>query len=164
MEPTSVLDKLLDQTTTIAEIEGMTAPEAYQLAEFGWMMLGNGQTEIAVTIFEMLTLSNPHHAYFFALLGSALARENRIKEALEAYQRAIALDPDETAALVNRAELLLGLADRSVLSEAETLLDRALSIDAAAGRPEVRRARVLLETVHLRRVEVPGITEAAVVI
>lgn len=128
---------------TLAEIEGMTAADAYALAEFGWMLLEQGRPPAAALIFEALALGNPRHAYFHALYGAALQRGGDPDGALDAYGRALALDPNETAALVNRAEILLGRGEDALLPEAVELLDRALGLDPLVSRHETRRARVL---------------------
>jgi Flp pilus assembly protein TadD len=128
---------------TLAEVEGMTAADAYSLADFGWMLLVQGRARAAALIFEALTLGNPRHAYFHALYGAALQRGGDPDGAFEAYGRALDLAPDETAALVNRAEILLGRGDDALLPEAVELLDRAFGLDPGATRPETRRARAL---------------------
>jgi tetratricopeptide (TPR) repeat protein len=139
---TAAYDALAAGTTTLAEVEGLTAAEAYSIADFGWTLLEQGRAELAATVFETLALANPRHAYFHALHGAALQRASRPDEALAAYARALELDPDETGALVNRAELLLtaGRAD-----EASEPLARALALDPDATRPETRRARALAD-------------------
>lgn len=128
---------------TLAEIEGMTAADAYSLADFGWMLLEQGRGDAAAVLFEALTIGNPHHAYFHALHGVTLQRVGRDDEALAAYDRALAVDPNETAALVNRAEILLTRDGGAALAESIDLLDRALAVDPASSRPETRRARAL---------------------
>src|SRR6185369_11620641 len=104
---TAAYDAIAAGTTALAEIEGLTAAEAYSIADFGWMLLEQGRAELAAAVFETLALANPRHAYFHALHGAALQRSGAAAEALEAYARALDLDPNETGALVNRAELLI---------------------------------------------------------
>lgn len=130
---------------TLAELEGLTAGEAYSLADFGWMLYEQGQPGVAALVFEMLALANPRHAYFHALHGAALQRAGDETGALDAYARALAADPQETAALVNRAELLAGRGGPGDLEEVAALLERALTLDPDAVRPESRRARALVE-------------------
>ncbi len=101
---TETIDAVVRGSITLAEIEGMTAAEAYSIADFGWMQLEQGQLRTAVLLFEMLTLSNPRHAYFHALHGVALQRCGATEHAMAAYASALDADPNETAALVNRAE------------------------------------------------------------
>jgi Flp pilus assembly protein TadD len=139
------LSELAAGTRTLAEIEGLTAAEAYSIADFGWMLLEQGRADAAALVFETLALSNPVHGYFHALHGAALQRSGARALALEAYSRALAVDPNETGALVNRAELLIGRAEPGDLDEVATLLGRALSLDPTATRPETRRARALVE-------------------
>lgn len=129
---------------TLAEIEGLTVAEAYAIADYGWTLLEQGRADAAALIFETLVLSNPLHAYFQALHGAALQRQGAKGEALDAYARALALDPDETAALVNRAELLLERDGEADAEEVGSLLERALALDPDAGRPETQRARALV--------------------
>jgi Flp pilus assembly protein TadD len=127
---------------TLAQMEGMTAADAYALADFGWLMLEQGRAEAAVLVFEALAIGNPLHAYFHALHGAALQRAGREDDALLAYARALATDPTEAAALVNRAEILLGRGGEAI-EEADELLRRAIEGDPAGARPETRRARAL---------------------
>lgn len=149
-EPRDVLAAIASGERTLAEIEGLTAADAYAIADFGWMLLEQGRARDAALVFETLTLANPGHAYFQALRGAALQRSGEREEALEAYARALAADPDETAALVNRAELLLEGAAEQGLEEVAGLLERALRLDPEAARPETRRARALVAAIAER--------------
>lgn len=155
------IDAVAAGETTLAELEGLTTAEAYAIADFGWTMLGQGRIDAASAIFESLTISNPRHAYFHALLGSALQRLGDVEAALAAYERALAIDPDETGALVNRAELLLGL-EASDPDEVTELLGRSLSVDPDAIRPETRRARALIAAIAAEKL-VPEADRAAMV-
>lgn len=148
-----MVDALARDETTIAHLEGLTAAEAYAIADFGWMLLEQGRAETAAVVFETLALANPRHAYFHALHGAALQRTGDVAGALGAYARALVADPDETAALVNRAELLL--AEGGALDEAGRLLERALGLDPTASRPETRRARAIVAELE-REVARPG--------
>lgn len=140
------IDAVAAGETTLAELEGLTVAEAYAIADFGWTMLGQGRLDAAEAIFESLTISNPRHAYFHALLGSARQRAGDIEGALAAYDRALAIDPNETGALVNRAEILLGLDDCDA-DEVTDLLGRSLSADPGFTRPETCRARALIAAI-----------------
>ena len=155
------IDAVISGETTLAELEGLTAAEAYAIADFGWTMLGQGRIEAAAAIFESLTISNPRHAYFHALYGSALQKLGDVEASLEAYARALAIDPDETGALVNRAELLLG-SETCDSDEVTELLGRSLSADPEATRPETRRARVLIAAIAADRLS-PEEADRAVV-
>ena len=127
---------------TLAQMEGMTAADAYALADFGWLLLEQGRPQSAALVFEALAIGNPRHAYFHALHGAALQRAGRDDDALAAYGRALEADAGESAALVNRAEILLGRGGAGV-AEAVELLTRAIEQDSEGGRPETARARAL---------------------
>lgn len=143
-------DALASEEITLAEVEGLTATEAYAIADFGWTLLSQGRADAAAAIFETLTISNPRHAYFHALLGSARQRLGDSGGALAAYDRALELDPDETGALVNSAELLL--ADEACDTDRVVdLLGRTLSLDESGTRPETRRARALIAAIAAER-------------
>jgi len=141
-EGTPAIEALAQGRATIAELEGLTAAEAYSVADFGWMLLGQGLAPAAALVFETLTLSNPHHAYFHALHGAALHRSGADDDALDAYARALEIDPDETGALVGRAELLMSR--DGGLEDAVGLLERVLALDPEGERPETLRARALV--------------------
>jgi Flp pilus assembly protein TadD len=135
---------------TPAELEGMTLADAYSLADYGWRLLEQGHTRAAALVFEALALGNPRHAYFHALHGAALQRGGDADGALAAYARALEADPDETAALVNRAEILLVRDGDAALAEVVGNLERALALDPDATRAETRRARALAAAVVAR--------------
>ena len=136
---TDTLALIASGELTLAQIEGMTASDAYALADFGWKLLEMARPDAATLVFEALAFGNPRHSYFHALHGVALQRSGKSDLALEAYARALAINPDEPAALVNRAEILLGLPDPPQDEIAE-LLDRAISLDPDRVLPETKRA------------------------
>jgi tetratricopeptide (TPR) repeat protein len=105
-----------------------------------------GRWDAATLIFEALTLGNPRHAYFHALHGVALQRAGLRDDALEAYARALSINPDEPAALVNRAELLLGLPEPPT-EEVIDLLERTVALDPRREGPEARRASALVAAI-----------------
>jgi tetratricopeptide (TPR) repeat protein len=149
IEPETTFDAVARGETTLAELENLTAAEAYAIADYGWTLLEQGRAEVAALLFETLALANPRHAYFHALHGAALRRTGDLERALEAYDAALAADPDETAALVGRADLLAerGAGDGD---EVASLLERAISLDPEGARPETRRARALVASLASR--------------
>jgi predicted Zn-dependent protease len=93
--------------TTFAEAMGMTRQEAFGLAQGAYRFFEFGQRERGLAIMQMLVELNPKTAAFHALLGAMQGRLGDEKAAAESYSRAIALEPANLSARVNRAELYL---------------------------------------------------------
>ena len=93
--------------TTFAEAMGMTRQEAFGLAQGAYRFFEFGQRERGLAIMQMLVELNPKTAAFHALLGAMQGRLGDEKSASESYTRAIALEPANLSARVNRAELFL---------------------------------------------------------
>ncbi len=92
---------------TFAEAMGMTRQEAFGLAQGAYRFFEFGQRERGLAIMQMLVELNPKTAAFHALLGAMQGRLGDEKSAAESYTRAIALEPANLSARVNRAELYL---------------------------------------------------------
>lgn len=92
---------------TFAEAMGMTRQEAFGLAQSAYRFFEFGQQQRGLGIMEMLLILNPKVAAFHALLGAMQGRLGDDGAAAACYSRAIALEPANLSARVNRAELLL---------------------------------------------------------
>lgn len=96
---------------TFAEAMGMTRQEAFGLAQSAYRFFEFGQQQRAVATMELLVTLNPKTAAFHALLGAMQGRLGDEVAAKASYSRAIALEPANLSARVNRAELLLKQGD-----------------------------------------------------
>ncbi len=92
---------------TWAETMGMTRQEAFGLAQSAYRFFEFGQRERGKAIMLMLIELNPKVAAFQALLGGMLGRDGDEAAAAQCYSAAIALEPLNLSARVNRAELFL---------------------------------------------------------
>jgi predicted Zn-dependent protease len=92
---------------TWAETMGMTRQEAFGLAQSAYRFFEFGQRERGKAIMLMLIELNPKVAAFSALLGGMLGRDGDEEAAAQCYSTAIALEPLNLSARVNRAELFL---------------------------------------------------------
>jgi tetratricopeptide (TPR) repeat protein len=81
--------------------------ELYGIASRGRLLHENGRPEAAQRIFEGLTTLAPNEARFHTALGAVYQRQEDLMRARQEYDRALALDEQELAALCNRAEVLL---------------------------------------------------------
>lgn len=80
-----------------------------------------------------------HEAH--VLHAVALAKQDKHERAIEAFERAVALQPGDVASLTNMGELLLEL---GAYQQAAGVLRRAMSADPKAEHPSGRRARSLV--------------------
>ena len=88
---------------------GWTADEIRLVSELGYALAEQGRHPEAITIFEGLIALAPATAYFEAALGALWLRENEPARALPHLNAALAADPDDIPARVNRGEVFLRL-------------------------------------------------------
>jgi tetratricopeptide (TPR) repeat protein len=62
-----------------------------------------GENEKALTYLEQVLITNPQHAMAWCEKGNCLDYLGRCEEALQSYDRAIRLDPDNSDTLFNKA-------------------------------------------------------------
>ena len=78
----------------------------------GRQAVSGGQWETAVGLFREAAEQNPKDHAAYNMLGYALRKTNHPQEALEAYNRALALKPDYAPALEYRGEAHLMLKNK----------------------------------------------------
>ena len=83
----------------------------------GRQAVSEGQWETAVGLFREAVEQNPKDHAAYNLLGYSFRKSNKPKEALEAYNRALALKPDYAPCLEYRGEAHLMLKDRKAAME-----------------------------------------------
>jgi tetratricopeptide (TPR) repeat protein len=125
---------------TWGQLQGLTMEEAYAYAELGYTQFEQGRYNEARAIFEGLVISNPYDAYFHCMLGAIYARLDMQEEAAEEYTIAIELDPENIAAYVNRAEILLQHGEFEIAMDD---LKNAIKLDPKGDDPSGIRARAL---------------------
>ena len=144
------LSAVADGTLTWAEVMGMTRAEAFGIAQSAYRLFEFGQREKGRAVLEGLVVANPKVAAFHALLGGMQGRLGDEKAAQESYSKAIAIEPGNLAARVNRAELLL---KQGALDVALDDLIAATKIDPSGKSPLGKRA------FHLARTTSAGLKE-----
>ena len=85
--------------------------------ERGRQAVSEGQWETAVGLFQEAVEADPKDHAAYNMLGYALRKTGKPKEALEAYNRALGLKPDYAPALEYRGEAHLTLKDRKAAVE-----------------------------------------------
>ncbi|MBI5546892.1 MAG: tetratricopeptide repeat protein [Deltaproteobacteria bacterium] len=132
--------RFLENELTWAEVEGMTASQARQISRIGCDLAARGRLNDARIIFEGLVAGNPKDTSALAALGAVYQRLQRRAEALECFDKAVALFPANIIALANRGELRLRGGDAGGIED----LARAVEVDAKGVSAAGRRARTLL--------------------
>jgi tetratricopeptide (TPR) repeat protein len=134
------VQKFVRGEMTWGQLQGLTMEEAYGFAQLGYMQFEQGRYDEAQSIFEGLVISNPYDAYFHTMLGAIYARKDMQEEAAEEYTIAIELDPENIAAYVNRAEILLQHGEFEIAMDD---LKNAIKLDDKGEDPSGIRARAL---------------------
>lgn len=106
-----------------------------------------GRTEEARVIFESLVALGQSHPFAHTMLGTIHLGAHRIDAALAQFEAALAIDPDDLAALVYRGEIRL--TKRKWVGAMDDL-ERAVKLGRAQD-PFVLRARKLLPLARANR-------------
>jgi|GEM_PF-2013079 len=125
---------------TYAELVGMTAEEAYAIADVAFDLFEQGKYDDAKAIVEALVIANPYDATFHNLLASIYGKKEMWEEAYEEYSITLELDKENIGAHVNRAEILLQHGEMELALED---LTAAAKLDPNSEDPYGVRARAL---------------------
>ena len=110
--------------TSLGAAAAWTAEEIRLIADLGFALAEYGRDEEALTIFEGLAAVAPATGYFQSALGALLLRLGELDRAETHLNAALASDPQDMAALVNRGELYMRLERRDLaIRDFLTLLD-----------------------------------------
>ena len=134
---------------TWAEVEGMTFEEAKAIAQVGCELAAAGRYEEARVLFEGLVEGNPRDAASRAALGTVYQKLGRVAEAVTEYSAALAREPGNPVALVNRGELYLQQGNRQGFTD----IANAVEADPEGTTSAGRRARALVRAIALAAVE-----------
>ena len=144
----TVLDLALGRIT-LAELEGMTAEQAQEIAQTACELAEAGRLNEARTLFEGLTAVNPLDAAAHAALGTVQLKLGLAGDALASFDRALALVPEHPVALMGRGELRLQRGDRGGLED----VARAFQSDPEGRTSAGRRAQGLMKVLVLGAVK-----------
>lgn len=117
------------------------------LTRLGHEAFEAGRADEARVIFESLVGLGRRDPFAHTMLGTILLGANALDRALEQFEAALAIDPDDLAALVYRGEIRLS---RRKVARATEDLERAVKRGPASD-PFVARARKLLTLARANR-------------
>ncbi|HJL40453.1 MAG TPA: hypothetical protein RMG48_04055 [Myxococcales bacterium LLY-WYZ-16_1] len=130
---------------TLGDLEGVTKPEQYKIAEIGHGYSSTGKLDEARKIFEGLLALDPYDAYFNAALGSVAQRQARFEDAERHYGRSLELNPYFASVWANRGELRI---TQGELVGGIRDLQKALELDPDSQEPATLRARVTVQVLQ----------------
>lgn len=107
----------------------------------------NGLIGALQQVDELLKVQ-PKYPYFWELRGDFLMRSGRAAEAVPAFRKALALDPEASLIRIELARALLATNDKSALSEALLLLQRSIRDDAREDDPKPTAYRSLADAYY----------------
>lgn len=125
---------------------GWTLEEMRLVADLGYALAEQGRNAEALVIFEALAALAPATSYFQSAVGALRLRAGEPRRAVEHLEAALAADPRDIVALVNRGEARLQLGElAAALKDLQAAVE--LGEDGADNSSSawVTRARALLE-------------------
>jgi Tfp pilus assembly protein PilF len=133
---------------SLAARPGARASSLADRALFGHGLFARGRVREAQVVFESIVSQEPEEAFAYTMLGALFLAQGDDSKALALFGAALALDPDDPAALVGRADIRL---QRGQPQAALPDLERAVQADPLGKRPFSKRARALLAIARTTR-------------
>jgi Flp pilus assembly protein TadD len=125
----------------LADACDINAGQTAALLATVFTLFRNGRYKDARDILEGLAVLNQDNAYIHGLLGAVYQRLSEFDRAIEHYDIALRLFPQDIHSLANKGEIYLKLGR---LDEAFTNLKRAIELDTNKKHPVANRARILI--------------------
>jgi Flp pilus assembly protein TadD len=124
--PVEVIVGLARGTITHREALGVTSESIRKVTEYGFALLEQGYATHAAIVFDGLLTLDPNVAYFHLGLGAALKNAGQPEAAMQEWEIARRLDPEDITAYINQAQVLI---DQQRMDDARALLERARELD-----------------------------------
>jgi Flp pilus assembly protein TadD len=145
MTANRLLSDWLEGRASLGAAGGWTAEEMRLVADIGYALAEQGRHDEALTIFEGLAVLAPATAYFQSALGALWLRKGEPGRAVAHLEAALAADPADVSAQVNRGEAAMQLGDREAARRhLLSALEAGPRAPVAASNAALVRARALL--------------------
>lgn len=99
------LQRWADGKATLKDVRGYSDEELYSVARLAYFFFYQGKVEEARTLFQGLYAVNPLDVYFAKALGVVEMAAGNPQGAMSAFDVALRIDPNDSGALVGRAEV-----------------------------------------------------------
>src|SRR5882757_9845363 len=107
------LQKWADGKATLKDVRGYTDEELFSIARTAYYFFYQGKISEARTLFQGLYAVNPLDSYVAKALGVVEHAAGNPQGALAAYDVALKISPQDSAAYVGRAEVKISLGQKS---------------------------------------------------
>jgi len=135
----------LKKKSSLVEALGLSTKDVNGIAALAAALYQEDRIESAVRILHGLTCLQPERAEFWSALGGVLTRMEKYEQAIPVLTVAVHLNPKDAAALVNRGECYIALADNE---KSAADLRKAIELDPQEKDPAGNRARQLAYGMH----------------
>src|SRR5437870_1149689 len=136
------LEKIRSGELKLSEILPVQPDQIAAVLLVGHIFYLQGRTDDARKIFEGLFVLDSKNPFINAMLGSIYQKRGLFDRALEHYDSAISVFPQDVQSLTNRGEIFLRVGK---LKEAAVELKKAIDFDPDRKNPAANRARLLAE-------------------
>lgn len=133
-------EMLMKGELNLKDYHAISGPEMLQMAMIGFRMYESGKYAEAETIFNGLIMLDPMESYYYTAAGAVYLALEQYDRAKHNFDHAIAFNPKELAAYVNRGEANLRMGN---IMEAATDFKSAVDLDPTGKDPLALRARIL---------------------
>jgi len=106
-----------DGKATLRDVRGYSDEELYAIARTAYFYYYQGRLNEARTLFQGLYAVNPTDPYFAKALGVVEMAAENPQGAVQAYDVALKLAPEDAGAYVGRAEVRLALGQRGLAAD-----------------------------------------------
>jgi tetratricopeptide (TPR) repeat protein len=146
---------------SLPEAIGLTAADLDEIAAVAVKLYEEGKLKSSLKLLEGLTSLCPEKPEYWSAVGGVLTRLERYEEAIPILTVALRMDSNNTAALVNRGECFIAMAENE---KAAADLQRAIDLDPGQHDPASNRARQIVFGMYtfFQECIVEGLDEAEV--
>jgi len=139
------LEKFKNSQATLADLFGLDARQVAALMTTGHTLWQQGQLEKAKNLFTGLALLDPANPYFHIVIASIHQKQEKYDAAIQRYNWALQIFPNDMNSLTNRGECHLNLGK---FQDAAADLKKSIELDPGKKHPASARARILFLSAH----------------
>jgi len=134
------LERVLTSGGRLKDVFRLSDSDLTTLTVVGYELFNQGKFNDARVIFQGLNALGHEDSFVQTALGTIAARDGELDQAVGYFNKAIETDPEDMAALTNRAEVYLKM---NCFDQAAADLRSAIELDPDDESPLSSRARVL---------------------